>query len=139
MTDRAEWMIYGANGYTGRLVAVEAKRRGLRPVLAGRRAGPIETLAAELGLPARVFDLGDAQAAAAALAIAASSVVATPPRRFSPASSRSVSTLPTLPTAVAKVALSVSREVAMAVFRSTQRGRGRLSTTCWRSARPPFT
>jgi short subunit dehydrogenase-like uncharacterized protein len=65
MADRAEWMIYGANGYTGRLVAVEAKRRGLRPVLAGRRAGPIETLAAELGLPARVFDLSDAQAGAA--------------------------------------------------------------------------
>jgi hypothetical protein len=68
MTNPAEWMIYGANGYTGHLVAVEARRRGLRPVLAGRRAGPIETLAAELGLPARVFDLGDAQAAAAALA-----------------------------------------------------------------------
>jgi short subunit dehydrogenase-like uncharacterized protein len=68
MADRAGWLIYGANGYTGRLVAVEARRRGLRPVLAGRRAGPIETLAAELGLPARVFDLGDARAAAAALA-----------------------------------------------------------------------
>jgi short subunit dehydrogenase-like uncharacterized protein len=47
---------------------VEARRRGLHPVLAGRRAGPIETLAAELGLPARVFDLADARAAAAALA-----------------------------------------------------------------------
>jgi 2-hydroxychromene-2-carboxylate isomerase len=41
-------MIYGANGYTGQLVAVEATRRGLNPVLAGRRAGPIERLAAEL-------------------------------------------------------------------------------------------
>ena len=51
-------MIYGANGFTGHLVAVEAKRQGLCPVLAGRRAGPIETLAEELGLPARVFDLG---------------------------------------------------------------------------------
>src|SRR5260370_33147903 len=57
MADCVEWMIYGANGYTGRLVAVEARRRGLHPVLAGRRAGPIETLAAELRLPARVFDL----------------------------------------------------------------------------------
>jgi hypothetical protein len=38
-------MIYGANGFTGHLVAVEAKRQGLRPVLAGRRAGPIEALA----------------------------------------------------------------------------------------------
>jgi short subunit dehydrogenase-like uncharacterized protein len=68
MADRAEWMIYGANGYTGRLVAAEARRQGLRPVLAGRRAGAIEALAAELGLPARVFDLDDAPAAAAALA-----------------------------------------------------------------------
>jgi short subunit dehydrogenase-like uncharacterized protein len=68
MADRVEWMIYGANGYTGRLVAVEASRQGLRPVLAGRRAGPIETLAAELSLPAWVFDLGDARSAAAALA-----------------------------------------------------------------------
>ena len=41
----AQWMIYGANGYTGRLVAAEARRQGLRPVLAGRRAGPIEALA----------------------------------------------------------------------------------------------
>ena len=57
MAKRAGWMIYGANGYTGRLVAAEAKRRGLNPLLAGRRAGPIEKLATELGLRARVFDL----------------------------------------------------------------------------------
>src|SRR5271170_6418161 len=68
MADRARWMIYGANGFTGHLVAVEAKRQGLRPVLAGRRAGPIEALAEDLGLPARVFDLGHPRAAAAALA-----------------------------------------------------------------------
>src|SRR5260370_36205511 len=68
MADRVEWMIYGANGYTGHLVAVEARRQGLHPVLAGRRSGPIETLAAELSLPARVFNLGDAQSAGAALA-----------------------------------------------------------------------
>jgi short subunit dehydrogenase-like uncharacterized protein len=61
-------MIYGANGFTGHLVAVEAKRQGLCPVLAGRRAGPIEALADDLGLPARVFDLGHPRAAAAALA-----------------------------------------------------------------------
>ena len=68
MADRPAWLIYGANGYSGRLVAAEARRQGLRPALAGRRAGPIETLAAELSLPARVFDLGDTRAAAAALA-----------------------------------------------------------------------
>ena len=31
------WMIYGANGYTGEMIAREAVRRGFRPVLAGRR------------------------------------------------------------------------------------------------------
>jgi short subunit dehydrogenase-like uncharacterized protein len=68
ISSRAEWMIYGANGYTGHLVAAEAKRRGLNPVLAGRRAPSIEKLAAKLGLSMRVFDLDDAPAAAAAIA-----------------------------------------------------------------------
>src|SRR5262245_35266051 len=66
MSGRTEWMIYGANGYTGRLVAVEARRRDLKLVLAGRRAGPIERLAAEL--PVRVVGLDDAPAAASAIA-----------------------------------------------------------------------
>jgi short subunit dehydrogenase-like uncharacterized protein len=52
-----EWMIYGANGYTGRLVLAEAVRRGLRPILAGRRASEVEALAREYGLPARSFGL----------------------------------------------------------------------------------
>ncbi len=51
------WMLYGANGYTGRLIAAEACRRGLRPVLAGRNAEAIETLAAELGCDCRTFNL----------------------------------------------------------------------------------
>jgi short subunit dehydrogenase-like uncharacterized protein len=68
MSGRTEWMIYGANGYSGHLVAAEARRRGLNPVVAGRRAGPIENLAAELGLPMRVFGLDDAPVAAAAIA-----------------------------------------------------------------------
>ena len=67
MANRVEWMIYGANGYSGHLVAVKARRRGLHPVLAGRHAGPIEKLAVELGLPMRVFDLDNAPAAAAAI------------------------------------------------------------------------
>jgi short subunit dehydrogenase-like uncharacterized protein len=67
MSDSAKWMIYGANGYTGRLIAVEAKRRGLKPVLAGRSADPILTLAAELGLPAQIFDLSDVVSCTAAL------------------------------------------------------------------------
>ncbi|MCQ8278584.1 saccharopine dehydrogenase NADP-binding domain-containing protein [Acetobacteraceae bacterium KSS8] len=53
-----DWMIYGANGYTGALIAREAARRGLKPVLAGRDRARIEALAAELGLQHRVFALG---------------------------------------------------------------------------------
>lgn len=52
-----DWMIYGANGYTGRLVTQEAARRGLRPVLAGRDAAVVERVAAGLGLPWRAFAL----------------------------------------------------------------------------------
>lgn len=51
------WMIYGANGYTGELIAREARRRNLQPVLAGRNRERIEGLAHELQLPCRVFDL----------------------------------------------------------------------------------
>jgi len=54
------WMIYGANGYTGELIAREAARRGLKPVLAGRSKEKIESLARELGLEARSFGLDDA-------------------------------------------------------------------------------
>ena len=51
------WLIYGANGFTGRLVAREAVRRGLAPVLAGRNGDAVFALAEELKLPARVFTL----------------------------------------------------------------------------------
>jgi short subunit dehydrogenase-like uncharacterized protein len=50
-------MIYGANGYTGSLIAQEAARRGMRPVLAGRRENAIAAQARELALPARAFSL----------------------------------------------------------------------------------
>ena len=64
MSGRTEWMIYGTNGYSGHLVAAEARRPGLNPVVAGRLAGPIENLAAELGLPMRVFGLDDVRQSA---------------------------------------------------------------------------
>lgn len=51
------WLLYGANGYTGELIAREAVRRGLRPILAGRDAAKIEPLARELGCEWRAFDL----------------------------------------------------------------------------------
>jgi short subunit dehydrogenase-like uncharacterized protein len=53
------YLIYGANGYTGALTARLAVARGHQPVLAGRSAGPVEALAQELGLSARVFGLDD--------------------------------------------------------------------------------
>jgi len=52
-------MIYGANGYSGELIAREACSRGLEPVLAGRNPTRIEALANELSLEARVFALDD--------------------------------------------------------------------------------
>ena len=52
-----KWMIYGANGYSGTLIAREAKARGLTPVLAGRNADKLRPLADELGLEARIFPL----------------------------------------------------------------------------------
>lgn len=51
------WMIYGANGYTGELIARACAAGDLRPVLAGRNAAAINALARELGCEARVFDV----------------------------------------------------------------------------------
>src|ERR1043165_9789229 len=53
------WMVYGANGYTGRLVARLAVARGERPVLAGR-SPQVGDLAADLGLEHRIFGLDQA-------------------------------------------------------------------------------
>jgi short subunit dehydrogenase-like uncharacterized protein len=61
MTARA-WLIYGANGYTGELIAREAARRGMKPILAGRNRAAVEALANELGLGSRIFSLTDASA-----------------------------------------------------------------------------
>jgi short subunit dehydrogenase-like uncharacterized protein len=55
-----KWMIYGANGYTGRLAARIAKDRRLSPIVAGRHAQPIRALAGEFGYESRVFGLEDA-------------------------------------------------------------------------------
>jgi short subunit dehydrogenase-like uncharacterized protein len=53
-------LLYGANGYTGELVARGAAARGLLPstlILAGRRAEALAPLAAELGFEQRAFAL----------------------------------------------------------------------------------
>src|SRR5579884_2759288 len=64
----ADWLIYGANGYTGALIAAEAVARGLRPVLAGRSAPAVAETAGRLGLPHRAFGLEDDAAVRAGLA-----------------------------------------------------------------------
>lgn len=56
-------LLYGANGYTGELIAREAVRQGLRPILAGRSRRPVEALAGALGLPWRIFPVTEAGAA----------------------------------------------------------------------------
>lgn len=63
-----QWMIYGANGYTGALIARQAVAMGEKPVLAGRNAGALAPLAEELGLTHRVFALHDSSELARQLA-----------------------------------------------------------------------
>jgi len=45
------WMLYGATGRTGTLIAEQAVARGHRPLLAGRDAARLRPLAERLGLP----------------------------------------------------------------------------------------
>jgi short subunit dehydrogenase-like uncharacterized protein len=53
------WLLYGASGYTGMLIAEEAVRRGHRPILGGRSAAKLRPLAEHLGLAMRIADLTD--------------------------------------------------------------------------------
>jgi short subunit dehydrogenase-like uncharacterized protein len=62
-----DFLIYGATGYTGSLVACEAARRGLHPVLAGRTPETVAALAGELGLEHRAFVLDSPKAVAEGL------------------------------------------------------------------------
>jgi short subunit dehydrogenase-like uncharacterized protein len=64
------FLLYGANGYTGALIARLAVQRGLRPILAGRNAQAIAALGQELNLDYRIFRLDDREATRAALRLA---------------------------------------------------------------------
>src|SRR5271170_5015756 len=68
MSQAGSWMLYGAAGYTGALIAQHACERGHRPVLAGRTAPAVTALAERLGLPHRAVALDDPAALNAALA-----------------------------------------------------------------------
>lgn len=63
----SQWMIYGATGYTGTLVAEEAVRRGHKPLLAGRSAAKLRPLAERLGLEYALVGLDDPYALAKAV------------------------------------------------------------------------
>lgn len=51
------FLIYGANGYTGKLIVELAARKGLKPVLAGRTESKVRPLAEKLGLNYLIFGL----------------------------------------------------------------------------------
>jgi short subunit dehydrogenase-like uncharacterized protein len=52
-------VLYGASGYTGRLVAGELGRRGVKHVLSGRDLAKLERVASEGGAPVRAVALDD--------------------------------------------------------------------------------
>ena len=58
---QAEFVLYGATGYTGELMARAASQRGLRPILAGRNTTALKKLADELGLTYRTFGLDNSE------------------------------------------------------------------------------
>jgi short subunit dehydrogenase-like uncharacterized protein len=68
MTDRKNWLLYGATGYTGELIARRAGAQGERPILAGRNAQKVAALAAQLDCPSRGISLDEPAAIVAALA-----------------------------------------------------------------------
>lgn len=54
-----KWMIYGANGSIGELLAREAVYHGMSPILSGRNTKEVSKLADSLGLEARQFYIHD--------------------------------------------------------------------------------
>ncbi|MEO0065008.1 MAG: hypothetical protein RI983_334 [Bacteroidota bacterium] len=62
-----QFLLYGANGYTGRLIAGMAKEYGLEPVLSGRNAAALQAMGAELGLNYQAIDLSDKETLVEAL------------------------------------------------------------------------
>lgn len=54
-----DFLLYGANGYTGQLIAELAVNQDLRPLLAGRSEEKVRSLAERLSLDYASFDLSD--------------------------------------------------------------------------------
>jgi short subunit dehydrogenase-like uncharacterized protein len=76
--------VYGATGYTGRLVAAELRRRGADLVLAGRNRAKLEILAEDLGggIPIRDASLDDPAALRALLGPCAAVIACAGPFRL---------------------------------------------------------
>ncbi|MEL7531293.1 MAG: saccharopine dehydrogenase NADP-binding domain-containing protein [Bacteroidota bacterium] len=63
-----DFLLYGAYGYTGQLIAEMAVAQGLRPLLSGRSEEKLRSLAERLSLPYETIDLADTAKLEAALA-----------------------------------------------------------------------
>ena len=63
----ADFLLYGAYGYTGKIICARAGGAGLVPLLAGRSEAPLRALQQQYGYDYRVIDLRDAAALDAAL------------------------------------------------------------------------
>jgi short subunit dehydrogenase-like uncharacterized protein len=59
---QTSFLLYGANGYTGKLIARMASDYGLTPILAGRSEEQLKSMSAETGYEYRVASLDDANA-----------------------------------------------------------------------------
>ena len=62
-----DFLLYGANGYTGELIARYAAQYQLQPTLAGRKKDTITALATRLNLPYKIIDLNETTALQSAL------------------------------------------------------------------------
>jgi short subunit dehydrogenase-like uncharacterized protein len=56
------FLLYGANGYTGALIARICSERGIKPILAGRDKNKIELMAKQFSFECRAFSLEDDKA-----------------------------------------------------------------------------
>lgn len=65
--NKNQFLLYGANGYTGELIARYASSYGLTPILAGRREEVLKPMAEKLNLTYKIFSLEHTSALEAAL------------------------------------------------------------------------
>ncbi|RME90085.1 MAG: saccharopine dehydrogenase [Candidatus Hydrogenedentota bacterium] len=65
---KKQFLIYGANGFTGRLITEQAVKEGLKPVLAGRNEQAISELAQQYNLEHKIFSLNEVESVAKELA-----------------------------------------------------------------------